>query len=84
MKNVLLFVAIITVCGSSMKAPVIRMCQTELNIKYYLKGKLILTTSRGYLYSNMGGYSHVYDWPAKKTFYADSMTVEPKYKMLDK
>lgn len=85
MKNVLLFAAIMTICGSTMKAPIYRMCQTELKIKYFNKGKLVFSAVRDF-HTQWGNLDETHDNVTGKIFYADSMVVEPQYttyRMLD-
>jgi len=82
MKQVLLFVAIITVCGSTMKAPIYRMCNTSISTKYYSKGKLVRVDEDDTYYINRLTNMQV----GNAVVVCDSITITPKYtsyRMLD-
>lgn len=40
MKQTLLFLIVLTICGSLTKPPIQRACGTKVQVDYYLKGKL--------------------------------------------
>ena len=78
MKNVFLFVVIITICGSFSIEP-IKICQFNLKQSYYLKGKLQHYDIDTALVLTEGGRNNVICWKHKNslTFEMDSMVVEP-------
>lgn len=82
MKNVLLFVAIITVCGSLMRAPINRMCDTTIVRKIYSNGKITHISEEDNFRHTIGSKQMYTEWGWVE---ADSVIYEPKhstYKML--
>lgn len=73
MKQLLIFLFIVTICGSLTKPPTSQPCNTDVQMKFYYRGKYVTTIRSSKIWYNSAGGN---DWTdGGRKFIADSIVI---------